>query len=76
VSLLFGEREIPVKTVSTPADTASPTVLTFTVPHPPQGTVGVHSYIVRLRVDGVESIPVVRHGTRLEFDPQQKVTIA
>jgi hypothetical protein len=70
VSLLFGEREIPVATIPIPANTASPTELTVTVPDALQGT-----YVVRLRVDGVDSLPVLRSGTRFEFDPQQKVTI-
>jgi len=71
VSLLFGEREIPVETIMTPADTTQPTELTFQIESAAEGV-----YVARLRVDGVDSLPVVRAGSRFEFDPQQRVTIA
>lgn len=72
VLLLFGERQISVRTISTPADPSMPTTLTFLVPAATEGT-----YVVRLRVDGVDSLPFVRTGTppRLEFDANQKVKI-
>jgi hypothetical protein len=72
VLLLFGDRQIPVDTISTPADTSQPTTLSFLVPAATQGT-----YPVRLRVDGVDSMPVVLTGTppKPEFDPAQTVTI-
>ncbi|MGD1992199.1 MAG: DUF4255 domain-containing protein [Anaerolineae bacterium] len=70
--LLFGDRQIAPQTVTTPEDATQPTTLTFLVPE-----VAAGSYVVRLRVDGVDSLPFVRTGTppRLEFDPNQKVTI-
>ncbi len=72
VMLLFGERQIPVKTISTPANPSLPNTLTFPVSAATAGT-----YLVRLRVDGVDSLPVVRTGIppRLEFDLNQKVTV-
>jgi len=72
VLLLFGDRQIPVETISTPADPTKPTALTFLVRAAVQGT-----YVVRLRVDGVDSLPVVLAGAppKPEFDPAQMVTI-
>lgn len=72
IILLFGESQIPVQTVSTPSNVSLPTTLSFLVPDAKKG-----EYVVRLRVDGADSIPVVLAGTPpgLEFDPSQKVTI-
>ena len=73
VQLLFGDRQIPAKTISNPADATKPTTLTFFVPAAVAG-----KYVVRLRVDGVDSFPVLRSGTPpvLGFDPNQTVVIA
>lgn len=70
--LLFGDREIAADAIDTPADTAQPTTLTFTVPGVVAG-----SYPVRLRVDGIDSLPVQigTNGT-IDFDPQQTVVVA
>ena len=48
--------------------------LEFTLP----STVPAGEYFVRLRVDGIDSLLVVRRGTppKLEFDPGQKVTVS
>lgn len=72
VILLFGESQIPVQTISTPANVSLPTTLTFVVPDVKKG-----EYVARLRVDGADSIPVILAGTPpvLEFDPNQKVII-
>jgi hypothetical protein len=72
VLLLFGNRQIPVKTISTPADASKPTTLTFLVPAAVAG-----KYVIRLRVDGVDSLPIVRTDKIpiLKFDPNQTVTI-
>lgn len=70
--LLFGERMLAPGSVSTPADPAQPTTLTFHA-----AGVAAGEYLVRLRVDGIDSLPVTVAGSppRLEFDPSQKVTI-
>lgn len=72
IILLFGESQVKAQTVINPADESLPTTLNFNVPDLKTG-----SYLVRLRVDGADSIPVIRAGTppQLEFDPSQKVTI-
>lgn len=71
--LLFGSRQAPPTTVQTPADTTQPSTLTFDLDDVEAGT-----YVVRLRVDGVDSNPVVRKGTppRPEFDPAQQVVVS
>jgi hypothetical protein len=73
VLLLFGDQQIEPDAINTPADTAQPTTLTFTV----AGDAGT-DYVVRLRVDGVDSIPVSYSGTppQAGFDPAQRVTVA
>lgn len=72
IVLLFGESQVKAQTVINPADESLPTTLNFIVPEVKTG-----SYLVRLRIDGADSIPVIRTGTppELEFDPSQKVTI-
>jgi hypothetical protein len=69
--LLFGRREIPAQTVTTPSDPTAPTTLTFSVDEAEPG-----EYVLRLRVDGVDSIPVVfAPPAPPEFAADQKVTI-
>jgi hypothetical protein len=75
VLLLFGDRQFSPQTVTTPEDDpARPTTLTFQVPAADKRT-----YLVRLRVDGVDSLSLVRAGTdtppTFAFDPQQQVEI-
>ncbi len=78
VYLLFGSsQEIP-GTISTPtgggANLKKPTTLTFHM-KPGPADVGVHT--VRLRVDGVDSLPlaVMAASGKLGFDSNQQVTI-
>lgn len=73
VRLLFGTRMIAPASIDTPADKTKPTTLTFAVTGATAG-----EYLVRLRVDGIDSLPVTLSGTpaRLDFDAQQKVTVA
>jgi hypothetical protein len=54
-------------------DTTQPTTLVVTVPAVPAG-----DYLVRLRVQGIDSLPVTVTGSpaKLAFDPQQKVHVA
>lgn len=72
VLLVFGEQQIEPASLSNPADTTQPSTLTFSV-----SAVIAGSYVVRLRVDGVDSIPVTYSGTPPvpSFDPAQKVTV-
>lgn len=71
VSLIVGSQEFPM----TPQSTAT-TNLSFACGHLPSGT-----YVLRLRVDGVDSFPFARstpfnpYTNPPAFDPNQKVTI-
>ena len=69
-SLLFGDREIQLASLTTPADPTAPSSLTFLVDN---ATPGV--YVLRLRVDGVDSIPVDFSAIPPAFAAGQKVTI-
>jgi hypothetical protein len=84
--VIFGSREIAPNSVSTPVDDVAnpnnhllPTVVTFLVPT--QDSTGVNlkpgEYLIRLRVDGIDSIPITLSGSppQLDFDPQQKVNV-
>lgn len=68
VLLMLGDRQIAPDAVTTPADTSMPSSLDFTVPDVVAG-----SHVIRLRVDGVDSIPVILEGMppRPAFDPAQ-----
>lgn len=71
-SLLFGDREVPVKAddVITPADPTAASTLSFVVEIAPPG-----EYVLRLRVDGVDSLPVDFTATPPEFMANQIVTV-
>jgi hypothetical protein len=68
-----GPATITTPPITTQPLTVPPTTITFAVPDVTAG-----SYLVRLRVDGVDSIPVVYTGTPPipGFDPAQKVIVA
>jgi Pvc16 N-terminal domain len=72
VQLILGDRQSAPDSVTTPADTTEPSTLTFTVPDVPKG-----NHIVRLRVDGVDSIPAIFAGHPLvaAFDPAQTLVV-
>jgi hypothetical protein len=72
VFLGSGDPAIPL-TVTTPADVTQPTTVTVTFP-----AVTAGSYVVRLRVDGVDSNPVRYTGSppHPEFDPNAQVVVA
>lgn len=74
VVLIFGDRQVPVnpESVVNPPDEAKPTGVTVAVPD-----VSAGSYVVRLRVDGVDSIPVVRESSSAppSFDENQTVVV-
>jgi Pvc16 N-terminal domain len=73
--LLFGETQVPTDAVTTNAGTNDPSSLTFTIHSSSPGT-----YVVRLRVDGVDSLPITMTapGEPLptEFDDTQQVTVS
>ncbi len=71
--LLFGSQSIVPTSVTTPADPTLPTTLVVDIPSATAGT-----FAVRLRVDGVDSLPIVLTGTppMLAFDPSQSVTVS
>jgi hypothetical protein len=73
VLLLLGERQASPGTITTPADPTEPTTLTFHYDAVAAGT-----YLVRLRVDGVDSNPVVLAGTPPQptFDANQQVVVS
>jgi len=70
VALLFGNREVEAASRNTPTNPDAPTTLTFQVPDAEVG-----EYVLRLRVDGVDSIPVDFTGDLPQFDDAQKVII-
>jgi hypothetical protein len=72
VALIFGDRAVPPDNISTPADLAEPSTLTFTVANAEART---EPYVLRLRVDGVDSIPVDFSGDAPRFADDQKVTV-
>ncbi len=70
--LVFGSQQARPVSVTTPPDPAQPTTVKFTLP-----AITAGSYPVRLRVDGVDSIPVVYTGSPPApgFDPNQTVEV-
>ena len=72
VSLLFGSRGV-LPTTITQGGPTDPTSLDFTINNVPAG-----EYLVRLRVDGIDSLPITVTGSPavMDFDPQQRVTVA
>ena len=73
VRLLFGNRQVAPKSVLAAGGPALPTTLTFQLTGVTAGT-----YLARLRVDGVDSMPVLYSGGGAlpSFDPNQQVTVA
>lgn len=71
-SLIFGSRAILPTTVTQGGPT-DPTSLDFTIPN-----VAAGEYLVRLRVEGIDSLPITITGSPavFDFDPQQTVTVA
>jgi len=72
VLLLFGDRTIKADAIVTPADPSVATTLTFTVEN---AAARVTPYVLRLRVDGADSIPADFSGDTPKFADNQKVTI-
>lgn len=71
VLLLFGDRAIAPGSITHPADANAPTLLAFLVPDVAPGT-----WVVRLRVDGVDSIPVDFSGPVPAFSTDQQVVVS
>lgn len=71
VLLVVGDRQVQAGSVTTPGDETLPTTVTFDV------DLAAGDYPVRLRVDGVDSIPVITSGTPPlpAFDPAQRVSV-
>jgi hypothetical protein len=70
IVVIYGSAPKAVKTpIAVPATDDDPTVVKFDAPD----VVGLHR--VRLRVDGVDSIPIVKVADKLEFDPDQSVEV-
>lgn len=72
IALLFSERTIKPDLITTPADPAARSTLLFTVKN---ALARAEPYVLRLRVDGVDSIPVDFSGDTPQFADNQKVTI-
>lgn len=75
IVVLCGEASVAPDSVSNPAPgdpgfASTPTTITFTVPD-----VGPGNHPVRLRVDGVDSIPVTFTAAVPAFDPAQQVAV-
>lgn len=72
VSLIFGSRSV-LPTSITQGGPTDATTLAFTVPN-----VAAGEYPVRLRVDGIDSLPITITGSPavFDFDPQQRVTVS
>jgi len=72
VSLIFGSRGVLPANITQGGPT-DPTTLDFTIPNVVAG-----EYLVRLRVEGIDSLPITITGSPavLDFDPQQRVTVA
>lgn len=69
-ALLLSAREVAPTSVSTPADPDADTTLVFPIDGAEPG-----SYVVRLRVDGVDSIPIDFSAALPQFDSAQTVTL-
>lgn len=71
-TLIFGTREVVPASINTPLDVAQPTTLTFNISAATAG-----DYLIRLRVQGIDSLPITLTGTpaKLNFDPQQRVQV-
>jgi hypothetical protein len=72
VRLLVGSTELAPKTIGTPADVTKPSSIIFDVPAREVG-----QYTLRLRVDGIDSLPMLASGSPqvFAFDPAQKLVV-
>lgn len=70
VILLVGDRGVAVQDRSSPVDPAAPSTLTFPLKDLQPGL-----HVLRLRVDGVDSIPIDFASTPLQFAASQMVRV-
>lgn len=70
VLILMGDRGMPVKEIPAATDVCSPTILRAQIPESPPGIA-----VVRVRIDGVDSIPVNFSARPPEFSANQTVEI-
>jgi hypothetical protein len=70
VILLIGDRGVSAQDFSSPADPIAPSTLTFQLKDVQPGL-----YVVRLRVDGVDSIPIDFASIPLQFAENQTVRV-
>ena len=70
--LLLGDRQIKPISIVNPVALSQATTLEFFIPQVDEG-----EYIVRLRVDGIDSLPIIRSAStaEVEFDPDQKLIV-
>ena len=69
VFVLWDDAQFTPKPIAAPADDDAPSIIKVDV----KGKEGFHR--VRLRVDGVDSIPIVKINDLFEFDPNQSVQV-
>jgi hypothetical protein len=72
VVLVFGSRTVNPDPFALPADPNAPSELTFQIS---DAAMRSEPYVLRLRIDGVDSIPVDFSGDTPKFADDQKVTI-
>jgi len=72
VALVFSDQLIEVTAIAVPVDLTTPANLQFTIAN---AVARPEPYLLRLRIDGVDSIPVDFSGDTPAFDDSQKVAI-
>jgi hypothetical protein len=70
VQLILGNLQISAASMTTPANPLLPSSATFALP-----AVAAAHYVVRLRIDGVDTIPIDFSTVPPQFDANQKVTV-
>jgi hypothetical protein len=70
VVVLFDDVQVAPKLLTVPANADAPSIVTADVPG---NVTGFHR--VRLRVDGIDSIPVVKTGDAIDFDADQSIEV-
>lgn len=69
VIVIWDDRQVAPKSMTTPNDADAATTIRFDAP----GDLGMHR--VRLRIDGIDSIPVKKVNGIPQFDPDQSVEV-